>query len=596
MRGGGVVAALERVRQESDALYRVIAVIASSPDLDRVLEAVVAALTDATRCHACFVYLRSGDRLRMRAASRIYAQFVGEVEFGADQGLAGWALQRNTPAFIRENAMADPRTYHVPELEEERFQSMVAIPMLNRRGDALGVIVLHTIAPREFDEQTLNLLAHVAPLVAGAIENAQLYEDARRRVEELTALSALSQRIAGVDSRAELYAAATEGARELLGCEGARLYSLNGDSRLVLVAADPPVDQPASPGASGAVILLELVQRRELDDDASRRLRAALGLEGREGHVLVVPVAAGGEHLGALVALGQAPWAKDAEEIARAVANQVAVAMKKAELIERLTEENVLRDLFAALEGGRTTDAEALARKARCDLDRAHVFVTIGPVGEDAHLRHRRAWPEVADQLDMGIRRLAPGAVCETGGERLRALLPLASGSVQSELRTLDARLAELGVAHDAAIGRSAPRRGAGQAREGLREAADAARVAAAILDGGGALPYRDLGAYRYLVHVAEQEAPQDPYLEAVRAVADYDRRRRSNLVATLEEYLRHRRRVTETARALTVHPNTLRQRLERIEALTGVDLAGADLLALELAIKLTRLKPHARS
>jgi DNA-binding PucR family transcriptional regulator len=49
---------------------------------------------------------------------------------------------------------------------------------------------------------------------------------------------------------------------------------------------------------------------------------------------------------------------------------------------------------------------------------------------------------------------------------------------------------------------------------------------------------------------------------------------------------------VTETARALTVHPNTLRQRLERIETLTGLDLASADLLALELAVKLARLRP----
>ena len=34
------------------------------------------------------------------------------------------------------------------------------------------------------------------------------------------------------------------------------------------------------------------------------------------------------------------------------------------------------------------------------------------------------------------------------------------------------------------------------------------------------------------------------------------------------------------------------RQRLERIEQLTGIDVASADLLALELAIKLSRLTP----
>ena len=61
----------ERVRLESDTLYGVIAAVSSSADLDRVLGAMVELLSQATECHACFVYLRHGERLRMRAASRI---------------------------------------------------------------------------------------------------------------------------------------------------------------------------------------------------------------------------------------------------------------------------------------------------------------------------------------------------------------------------------------------------------------------------------------------------------------------------------------------------------------------------------------------
>jgi DNA-binding PucR family transcriptional regulator len=77
-----------------------------------------------------------------------------------------------------------------------------------------------------------------------------------------------------------------------------------------------------------------------------------------------------------------------------------------------------------------------------------------------------------------------------------------------------------------------------------------------------------------------------------VSTVAEYDSRRGSQLVATLEQYLAARRSATEAARTLMVHPNTLRQRLERIETLTGLELATADLLSLELAVKLARLNP----
>ena len=43
--------------------------------------------------------------------------------------------------------------------------------------------------------------------------------------------------------------------------------------------------------------------------------------------------------------------------------------------------------------------------------------------------------------------------------------------------------------------------------------------------------------------------------------------------------------------RKLFIHANTLRQRLDRIEKLTGLDLATEDLLSLELAVKLVRLR-----
>jgi hypothetical protein len=64
----------------------------------------------------------------------------------------------------------------------------------------------------------------------------------------------------------------------------------------------------------------------------------------------------------------------------------------------------------------------------------------------------------------------------------------------------------------------------------------------------------------------------------------------RAALHAILDD-LRDRRSIATTARALYIHANTLRQRLERIENVTGLDLAAEDLLSLELAIKLVRLR-----
>jgi DNA-binding PucR family transcriptional regulator len=61
--------------------------------------------------------------------------------------------------------------------------------------------------------------------------------------------------------------------------------------------------------------------------------------------------------------------------------------------------------------------------------------------------------------------------------------------------------------------------------------------------------------------------------------------------VSALERYLAERGSVTTTASALFIHPNTLRQRLDRIQRVAGIDLAREDLLSLELALKLARLQ-----
>src|SRR3954466_15058872 len=271
-------------RLRSETLYAVIGVVASSPDLDRVLEGVVGLLTEATDCHACFVYLRDGERLRLRAASRIYGHLVGRVDMGLDEGLAGWVARNGTPEFIRDHAMTDPRMKYVPEIEEERFQSMVAVPIPSRSGAALGTVVLHTEAPREFDEGVLTFLTHTASLVAGAIENARLYEDTRRRVEALTRLSSLTQAIAAVDGREELYRVVTDGVRELLRCEACQLCLLDPETgRLELAAADPAGRPSPWRGAAGTAVLLDMLRRRA---------GPAAGPGG--GATLVAPAAGGG--------------------------------------------------------------------------------------------------------------------------------------------------------------------------------------------------------------------------------------------------------------------------------------------------------------
>jgi GAF domain-containing protein len=574
--GGGD--ALARVRRENETLYAVIKTVSSSLSLERVLGGIVDIATDATACHACFIYFVEGDRLVLRAASPRYSGLVGQLEWGLDEGLTGWVARTKTPEFIRERALEDPRMKYVPELDEERFQSMVAVPILARDGNVIGVVVLHTEAPREFDDGVLNFLVHTASLVAGAIENAQLYEDARRRVDVLTTLTQLSQSLAAVTLREDLYDAVTSGARQLLGADACQIWRLHPEAdELVLAGADPP-DSSVRPGR--AALLLDLMRRQQ------RGVNGVVA-PGDEG-LLVAPLVAGDEQLGILscVVRGRAFGADDAE-LLRAVANQTAVGLKKAELIERLTAENIVTHMFDALAAGSVQTAEAKAADARCDLNRPHVFVHAerAPAGAGD-----LPWPELAARAQARLQRLYPRAFFDARHDGLRALVPLPTeeaSAAEALWRASDELAREQGLE----IGLSDVDRGAAGARRRMREAADAARIGRSLSGEGGAVSYEQLGAYRYLVHMELDETPNDRYGQAVGALIDYDRRRNARLVETLERYLSSRCSVAASARSLYIHPNTVRQRLDRIERITGLDLRQEDLLSLELALKVARLR-----
>jgi GAF domain-containing protein len=550
-----------------ETLYAVIAAIARGPDLGRVLPGVVDLLTDATACHACFIYLLDGGTLRMRAASSIYSQFVEQIEIGIDEGVCGWVARNCEPALIRDAAITDPRMKLVPELDEERFQSMIAVPLVVGREQVIGVVVLHTEAPREFGQDVVDFLVNVASLVAGAIDNAGHYEQARLRAERLSALTELGHEIAAVGARDELYRVACEGAAELLAAAGARLSLVDrSEGRLDLVAAS---GQWARAGAPTSLLPSE-----------------------PSGPELAARLVAGPEELGVLAISRPGPdFSTEDMRLLQAVGNQLAVALQKIELIEQLTGENLLSDLFDALAAGRDAAAESRARAVRYDLSRPAVIAVIEALEESPG-----NFATSAERAGARLRRLVPGALVDCGNDAVRALLPLSAAGTATKLARLDDALAELALNECLAIGRSEPRTGLKRGGQSLVEAAHAARVSAALQPRGGACGYAELGVYRYLERGDGDGRPDERHAAAIAVLAQYDRHRGGALVATLEHYLAARSGLAQVARDLYIHPNTLRQRLERIEELTEMKLAQEDLLCLELALKYSHLRGRPRS
>jgi len=517
-----------------------------------VLSAVVRLLSDASGVRACFVYLidDSGERLVLRSASDPYAQLAGSIALERGEGLAWWAVERREPVFIRENALADPRVKYVPELEEERFQSLISVPILARSGEPIGVISMHTEAPREFTEEEVDFLVSSASLVAGAIENARLYGEMRARVGELEQLTELGDAIARAETLDDLLPAVVERAVSLLRANACHVYLLEAPGGELRLRASAPKAAQARPA----------IALGEVGPEVAR--------SGRSTSV-AVPLAAGDELLGLLLGEGTAEV-----DLGRAVANQAAVALKKIELIDRLTERNLIKDFFEQLAGGQApATLKERAERLGCDLDRAHVVIAASPADE---------------RFERAITALGTGLV-DRADDSLRALLripPGGSGALLESIRRIQKELEPPG-----AIGVSNVCKGAASFPAGFDEARHALLGSTVLRGSPGVLTYDELGPYKYLLRMSLDADIRDAQRDAVSQLAAYDDERSTSLLRTLEEFLRRRGNISATAEALYVHPNTLRQRLRRIQELSGLDLRKDDWLMLEIAVKMVRLR-----
>ncbi|CAN5278029.1 hypothetical protein BH09ACT13_BH09ACT13_06030 [soil metagenome] len=542
-------------------LHQIVSTVASSLELTEVLKAVVRLMSEASGVHACFAYVVSedGERLVLRAASPPYARQAGKVVLERGEGLAWWAAERGEPAFIRDNALADPRTKYFAELEEEKFQSLLALPVIGRSGEAIGVITAHTEAPREFSDDEVDFLLTSASLVAGAIENARLYEEARARVSELEQLTELAEAIARADALEPLIDAVTAGARSLLGARACHVYLLDsGSEELERRASDPE--------AGNARPRLGLA---ELGPELARGGRSTR---------LAIPLVANGELIGLLVAEGSPRF-----DLGRAVASQVAVGIKKVQVIEQLTEKNLIKDFFEELAGGRPrSELEGRATRLGCDLDPAHVVLVAEPADEG---------------FERALRSAAPGSLFDRREDSLRALVKLPTASAEPLLARLRRIQAEL--PRPLSVGISSVCQGETFA-DGFAEAQQALLGTVVLHAEPAVLSYEDLGAYKYLLRIAVDGGIRDETVDAVSKIAAYDAQRGAQLVTTLEEFLRRHGSISATSEALYVHPNTLRQRLRRVAELSGLDLRRDDWLAIEIAVKMVKLqqalgtaKPH---
>jgi phosphotransferase system enzyme I (PtsP) len=179
-------------------LADVAEIVSRSHDLDETLGNVVDIVAKRLDADACSVYLTGADlrHLTLSATIGLNRASVGTVELPYGEGLVGLAA-KTRQSVASKHAREHPDYRYFPETGEERFESLMAAPLVVR-GVTIGVLVVQTREPREFDRHDVEVFQTCAQLIAPVVINARLLslvgepaEDTARSTAEL-ALSGIS--------------------------------------------------------------------------------------------------------------------------------------------------------------------------------------------------------------------------------------------------------------------------------------------------------------------------------------------------------------------------------------------------------------------
>ncbi|GBC92560.1 Sporulation kinase E [bacterium HR15] len=195
---------IDNLRRQSERRLLTVATLyetafaSSHYELERFLQLVTERAAHAMDAQACTLMLLEPDQntLRIAASYGLPPELTQQVRVPLGEGIAGRVALTGEPMIITDPTQHPQLTDIVPRPE---ISSSICVPLHNRTGGLLGVLTLRRLQPApSFTSEDLNAFTIFANQIALAIENARLYANLNRRVQELTTLVNLSQVVSAI--------------------------------------------------------------------------------------------------------------------------------------------------------------------------------------------------------------------------------------------------------------------------------------------------------------------------------------------------------------------------------------------------------------
>jgi signal transduction histidine kinase len=335
------LAAVVGTRDRIGALLEAVVAVGRNLELDVVLRQIVeAAATLAGARYAALGVVGEGGRLaEFVPVGLTEEQITGVAHWPEGRGLLGELISNPHPLRLSDMS-AHPRSHGLPA-GHPPMKTFLGVPV-RIRDEVFGNLYL--TEKRDgggFDEEDEEVVTALAAAAGVAIENARLYEEARRQQRWQRASADITRRLLSGDEPRQALADVTRQALEIAGADLVVLALPAGNGRQLVI------EHAAGSGAAGATGLVLPVSGSAAgqvlrsgtpmsfddfshDDRVAPAARAHLSL----GPAVIMPVGTPGKVRGILTAgrrPGAPPLPQRAVEVLIALAGQAGVGLELAE-------------------------------------------------------------------------------------------------------------------------------------------------------------------------------------------------------------------------------------------------------------------------
>ncbi len=399
-----------------------VATTISSPtslDLQTVLNRLLEVSVDLTDAESGSIFLHDEDlgELRLGVAVGLEQGRMPQERVKLGESVAGHVAQTGAPLIIADGVTDSPET-GIPAGE---IRTMMSVP-LRRMNHTIGV--LNVVNKRDqdvFTDDDLALLLAFASQSVAAIENAHWYEEAQRKIEELTTLVGVSSMITSELDLDQLLTTIMDLTCQVCKAEASSLMLLDEGTdeltfRVALGEKGEEVKQfrvKIGEGIAGWV-----AKNREplLVEDAQRDVRfkkeIAESIDFPTRSILCVPVIVKDKLIGVIEVINRldgTSFDRRDLNLLTAIASEAGIALENAKLyselrllylnvIEALARTIDVKDSYTHDHSRRVTIiTQAIARELALpegDMDLIHIaglFHDIGKLGIDESILHKAA-------------------------------------------------------------------------------------------------------------------------------------------------------------------------------------------------------------